>query len=99
MTDRDVAMPTGSASALAGSNVPLVRELGELAYEFEAPFVLDGSKYLRTFGGAPTSHREAIRATLGWYAGQATASERSGRPGTTDGVAAAPRARTLARRA
>lgn len=38
---------------------PLVRELGALVYEFAAPFVLDGSKYRRAFGGAPTPH---------WYA-------------------------------
>ena len=74
---------------LVGLVNPMVRELGELVYEFEAPFGLEGSKYLRTFGGAPTPHREAIRATLDWYAGQATESERSGRPVATDGVAAA----------
>lgn len=45
-----------------------VRELDELAYEFEAPFVLDGGKYLARFGGAPTPHRVGLRATLDWYA-------------------------------
>jgi nucleoside-diphosphate-sugar epimerase len=53
---------------LVGLVNPTVRELGELVYEFEAPFILDGSKYLRAFGGAPTPQREAIRATLDWYA-------------------------------
>jgi nucleoside-diphosphate-sugar epimerase len=53
---------------LVGLVNPMVRELGELVYEFEAPFILDGSKYLRAFGGGPTPHREAIRATLDWYA-------------------------------
>jgi nucleoside-diphosphate-sugar epimerase len=76
---------------LLGLVNPMIRELGELAYEFEAPFVLDGTKYLRVFGGAPTPHPAAIRATLGWYADQPTASETSGRPITTDGVAATPR--------
>jgi nucleoside-diphosphate-sugar epimerase len=53
---------------LVGLVNPMIRELGELVYEFEAPFILDGSKYLRTFGGAPTPHAAAIRSTLGWYA-------------------------------
>jgi nucleoside-diphosphate-sugar epimerase len=73
---------------LVGLVNPMVRELGELVYEFQAPFVLDGTKYLRAFGGAPTPHPEAIRATLGWYADQRTASETPGRPTATDGVAA-----------
>jgi nucleoside-diphosphate-sugar epimerase len=76
---------------LVGLVNPMVRELGELVYEFEAPFILDGSKYLRAFGGAPTPHREAIRATLDWYAGQLAASAPSGRPVTTDGAAATSR--------
>ena len=59
---------------LAGLFDPMVRELGELAYEFEAPFVLDGSKYTRAFGGAPTPHEAAIRATLDWFASQAEGS-------------------------
>lgn len=53
---------------LAGLVNPMARELCELIYEFDAPFVLDGSKYLRDFGGAPTPHRDALRATLAWYA-------------------------------
>ena len=75
---------------LVGLVNPMVRELGELAYEFEAPFVLDGGKYRRAFGGAPTPHREAIRATLGWYANQ-KASATPGRPIATGGAAAAQR--------
>jgi nucleoside-diphosphate-sugar epimerase len=73
---------------LVGLVNPMVRELGELAYEFEAPFVLDGTKYERAFGGAPTPHSAAIRTTLDWYAAQSHASETSSRPITTDGVAA-----------
>jgi nucleoside-diphosphate-sugar epimerase len=73
---------------LVGLVNPMVRELGELAYEFKAPFVLDGTKYQRAFGGAPTTHAAAIRATLGWYADHLTASETSGLPITTDRVAA-----------
>lgn len=55
---------------LVGLFDPVVRELPELAYEFTAPFILDGSRYQAAFGGAPTPHRDALRATLSWYAGQ-----------------------------
>ncbi len=75
---------------LVGLVNPTVRELGELAYEFEAPFVLDGNKYLTAFGGTPTPHGAAIRATLGWYA-DLKAPAMPGRPITTDGAAAAQR--------
>jgi hypothetical protein len=28
---------------------------------------MDGSKFTHAFGGKPTSHHEAIRATVNWY--------------------------------
>ena len=55
---------------VAGLFDPVLRELPELAYEFTAPFILDGSRYQAAFGGAPTPHHEALRATLTWYAGR-----------------------------
>jgi nucleoside-diphosphate-sugar epimerase len=74
---------------LVGLVNPMVRELSELVYEFEAPFVLDGSKYLRAFGGVPTPHREAIRATLGWYADNLSSSDTLRRATAAAGAAAA----------
>jgi hypothetical protein len=46
---------------------PLMRELAEMAYEFEEPFVLDTSKYQSTFGSAATQLATAIAATVAWY--------------------------------
>jgi nucleoside-diphosphate-sugar epimerase len=46
---------------------PLIRELAEMEYEFEAPFVLDTTKYTSTFGPAGTSLNDAIRQTVEWY--------------------------------
>ncbi len=46
---------------------PMMRELAEMLYEFEEPFVVDHSKYDRSFGTDTTPHREAIRRTLDWY--------------------------------
>lgn len=56
-----------TALRLVGLFSAQLRELGELMYQFEQPFVLDGSRYTRAFGEAATPHREAIRTTLAWY--------------------------------
>ncbi|MDQ2655719.1 MAG: hypothetical protein M3Z20_22045, partial [Chloroflexota bacterium] len=60
---------------LAGLFDPVLRELPELAYEFTAPFILDGSRYQAAFGGTPTPHRDALRATLAWYSGRSAQQE------------------------
>lgn len=47
---------------------PMLRELKEVFYEFEQPFVLDHSKFLAAFGPQTTTpHEEAIRQTVRWY--------------------------------
>jgi nucleoside-diphosphate-sugar epimerase len=46
---------------------PTIRELVELSYEFDAPFVLDTTKYESTFGTAGTPLSTAISATVAWY--------------------------------
>jgi nucleoside-diphosphate-sugar epimerase len=46
---------------------PTIRELVELSYEFEQPFVLDTSKYESTFESTPTTLKAAITATVNWY--------------------------------
>ncbi len=53
---------------------PMLRELAEMAYEFEEPFVLDTSKYESTFGASGTPLATAIAATVSWYRAQ-TASD------------------------
>jgi nucleoside-diphosphate-sugar epimerase len=47
-----------------------VREFREMLYQFEAPYVLDSSKYARVFGDvAPTPYREGIARTVRWHLG------------------------------
>ena len=46
---------------------PLLREVAEMLYEFNKPFVVDSSKFVQAFGDIATSHREAVRQTLEWY--------------------------------
>jgi nucleoside-diphosphate-sugar epimerase len=55
---------------IAGLFVPAAREIVEMMYEFEKPYIVDHSKFRRTFGeafGEPTPHREAVRRTVAWY--------------------------------
>lgn len=46
---------------------PLLREVVEMLYEFEEPFVVDHSKFEAAFGSHATPLREAIQTTVNWY--------------------------------
>ena len=54
---------------------PLMRELAEMAYEFEEPFVLDTTKYQSVFGKSGTPLAAAIAATVAWYRDPTTTSQ------------------------
>lgn len=62
---RITRVPVPALRALAPF-VPIVRELVEIGYQYEAPFVVDSSKFERTFGAQPTPYREAVRRTVDW---------------------------------
>ena len=50
---------------LVGLFNPVVRELDETLYQFQRPFVSDGSKFQAEFGPfEPTPHPEAVRRTV-----------------------------------
>ena len=57
---------------------PMMRELAEMAYEFEEPFVLDTSKYEAAFGGAGTPLATAIATTIDWYRSAASTAPENG---------------------
>jgi len=46
---------------------PMLRELAEMSYEFDQPFVMDTSKFQAAFGAAGTPLADAIAATVAWY--------------------------------
>jgi len=54
-----------SMMMLAGLFDRQIREAREVLYQFEQPFVMDGSKFERSFGASVTPLREGIRRTLG----------------------------------
>jgi nucleoside-diphosphate-sugar epimerase len=59
-------LPKLAVRALALVN-PMLRELPEMAYQFDQPFILDTSKYESAFGAAGTPLAAAIAATVDWY--------------------------------
>jgi nucleoside-diphosphate-sugar epimerase len=66
-------MPKVALRALGLVN-PLIRGLAEMEYEFEAPFVLDTTKYESTFGlSDTTSLTVAVAETVAWYRTQRSA--------------------------
>jgi nucleoside-diphosphate-sugar epimerase len=46
---------------------PLMRELAEMLYEFEEPFVVDSTRFEKAFGQVATPLEEAVRVTTRWY--------------------------------
>jgi nucleoside-diphosphate-sugar epimerase len=52
---------------------PIMRELAEMIYEWEAPYIVDHSRFERAFGARTTPHREAIRETVAWFRERAAA--------------------------
>jgi nucleoside-diphosphate-sugar epimerase len=47
--------------------MPVLRELDEMLYEFEEPFIMDHSKFERAFGLKATPLDESIRTTVAWF--------------------------------
>ena len=58
---------SGLLLRVLGLTNAVLRESVEMLYEFNQPYLIDGSKYSRAFDGIPTSHQEAMRRTVAWY--------------------------------
>lgn len=50
-----------------GLFMPVLRELDEMLYEFEEPFIVDSSAFERTFAMRATPLEPAIRETVAWF--------------------------------
>jgi nucleoside-diphosphate-sugar epimerase len=53
--------------AALGLFSPVLREIGEVLYQKEEKYVVDGSLFSSKFGFTPTPLEEGIRRTLEWY--------------------------------
>ncbi|MEZ4401261.1 MAG: NAD-dependent epimerase/dehydratase family protein [Kofleriaceae bacterium] len=58
-------MPAWLVRAL-GLVWPLLREVGEMRYQWQAPFILDDSRFRATFGRGATPWPEALATTVAW---------------------------------
>ena len=56
--------------SMVGLFVPIVREMKEMAYEFDEPYVVDDSRFRAAFGANTTPLDEAVGATVAWYRGR-----------------------------
>ncbi len=61
-----VTLPRMAISALGIFN-PLIRELVEMLYQKEEPYVVDGSRFRDRFDFQPTPLEKGIEATIAWY--------------------------------
>ena len=52
--------------AVLGLFVPIIRELREMSYPWEEPFVVDDAQFGRRFGDLATTIQEGARATATW---------------------------------
>jgi len=52
---------------LGGLFVPAAREMIEMAYEFEKPFLVDSNKFIKTFVDISTPLSISVPETLNWY--------------------------------
>jgi nucleoside-diphosphate-sugar epimerase len=68
-TPKVAAIPNWTMRAI-GVVSPVVRELGEVRYQFTAPFVMDSSAFTSTFGLTATPLDQAAAATVAWWKDQ-----------------------------
>jgi nucleoside-diphosphate-sugar epimerase len=61
----------------AGLFVPLVREMNEMLYQWDEPFVVDDRRFRERFGAQPVAADAAARETVAWAAQHYGAQRRS----------------------
>ncbi len=52
---------------IGGLFIPPAREMLEMMYQFEQPFLVDHAKFATRFGNIATPHRAALAKTVDWY--------------------------------
>ena len=52
---------------LGGLFIPAAREMVEMAYEFEKPFIVESDKFVKTFRNIAIPQDTAIKETITWY--------------------------------
>lgn len=62
-----IAVAPKPIMGLLGLFSPMIREVNEMVYEFEAPFLMDHSKFAAAFGDIATPWEQVIPATVAWF--------------------------------
>lgn len=57
---------------IGGLFSPMLRELPEMLYQFDRPFIVDSSLFTATFGQSPTPLQESLTSTIDWYRNRAS---------------------------
>ncbi|MDP1829249.1 MAG: NAD-dependent epimerase/dehydratase family protein [Archangium sp.] len=65
-TPLSTSVVPGFVLHLMGLFVPAVKEMLEMRYQWQVPFVLDDAKFRAAFGETATSLEEGVRATVKW---------------------------------
>lgn len=68
--DADVRRSSRFALRAIGLLSPFMRELAEMTYQWDVPFVIDDRRFRRTFGHGPTPIDQAVAATARWARGR-----------------------------
>lgn len=73
LVEKEIGQPIKTRTAgkmmitLLGFFSPNMRELKEMFYEFDEPYIVDHSQYTAVFGDHATPHEQAIAETVAWY--------------------------------
>jgi len=80
VTNSRVKATTINSSGLGWKSMmkPELKELKDILYQFENPYILNFSRYATTFGERTTTHAQALFETLEWFRRQAGFQKRFG---------------------
>lgn len=56
-----------SPARVLGLVSPIMREVSEMMYEFEQPYVVDSTRFEQAFAMEPTPLDDAVKQTIAWY--------------------------------
>jgi hypothetical protein len=69
-----------------GIVAPMMREIAEMAYQWQVPFSVDDTRFRTTFGGEAAPVEAAVRATAHWAKTRWSAPRARRSPGVFAGV-------------
>jgi nucleoside-diphosphate-sugar epimerase len=62
-----IAVLPAALAALVGLFKPEVKELAEMRFQWDRPYLVDASDFTRRFGGEPTPFERGLLETISWY--------------------------------